>query len=154
MLTVKYFDREAKAAKTLLIPTDVLGVLVPEQEGIPPLEVTVNTDVVRIDTQSGERVAIYEFSEVVADAGLLPAGDEPEGHVKVEYDLQFTGGEYAGVGQMAYIPLSVIGEAEDMDGDERLKWAFEKVTGHNPVHIIHYTYDEIYDAEGNLFDSH
>ena len=64
--------------------------------------------------------------------------------IRVEYDLNFFGGDYNGVGQFAYVPLEDIGHTPDA-----VEAAFEKLTGHDRVHIIHYTPDETFDENGN-----
>ena len=62
--------------------------------------------------------------------------------IAVEYDLKYFGGDYHGYGATALMPL---------DGltDENLKERFQKQTGHDPAHIVHYTFDEPVDADGN-----
>ena len=63
--------------------------------------------------------------------------------IRVEYDLEFFGGDYSGVGSFAYVPLADIGHTPDA-----VEAAFKKLTGHNPVHIIHYCPDETFDENG------
>lgn len=63
--------------------------------------------------------------------------------IRVEYDLDFRGGDYNKVGQFAYIPVDDIGHAPDA-----VEAAFEKLTGHSRIHIIHYTPDETFDENG------
>lgn len=58
-------------------------------------------------------------------------------HIQVEYDLQFWGGDYSGVGQFAYVPATLVDEL----GVEE---AFQAHTGIDPVHIVHYSLDELY----------
>lgn len=60
---------------------------------------------------------------------------------KVEYDLNFFGGDYSGVGSMVYIPND-----EDLDIHEM----FRRMTGIDPVHIIHIPLDETYTIDGEL----
>lgn len=64
--------------------------------------------------------------------------------IRVEYDLSFFGGNYSGVGQFAYVPVDDIGHAPDS-----VEAAFEKLTGHKRVHIIHYCPDETFDEKGH-----
>jgi len=66
-------------------------------------------------------------------------------HYQFEYSLDYSGGDYDGVGDFAYVPV----ELADKIGEEE---AFEKVTGINPIHIIFYTTDEVYDADGDLME--
>ena len=68
--------------------------------------------------------------------------------VRVEYDLNFWCGDYSGVGQFAYIPLDAISRLRGKNDDKRLRTAFTVLVG-NPEHIIHYTFDEPVDQDGN-----
>ena len=68
-------------------------------------------------------------------------------HFRVEYDLSFTGGEYNGVGQFAYVPLSLVDEG--LSPEE----AFTRHTGLAAVHLIHYALDEPVTAEGGRFEN-
>jgi hypothetical protein len=77
----------------------------------------------------------------------MKASLNPSPHTRVEYDLEFSGGNYDKVGRFAYIPHSLI---DKYDGDAGA--AFKEATGHDPIHIIHYTVDEVYDAEGVRLD--
>jgi len=73
--------------------------------------------------------------------------------VRVEYDLRYSGGDYQKVGDFAYIPLNIIDAVRgNLTDDERLKAAFRATTGHDPIHIVHYTFDEVYDENGNPWD--
>jgi hypothetical protein len=65
--------------------------------------------------------------------------------IEVEYDLEYSGGNYSDVGDFAMIPVELV----DKLGVEA---AFEKHTGHDRVHIIHYCPDDRYNASGELVD--
>lgn len=65
-----------------------------------------------------------------------------EPHASFEYDLEYYGGDYSGVGEFAYVPLRLVDEL----GPRR---AFRQHTGHSPRHIIHYDLDEELNAEGD-----
>lgn len=71
--------------------------------------------------------------------------------VRVEYDLAYAGGNYSGVGEYAYIPWEEIDTHGNGEGALRL--AFRAVTGHDPIHIVHYTFDEVYDQRGNPLEN-
>lgn len=71
-----------------------------------------------------------------------------EKFIRVEYDLDYSGGNYTSVGEFALIPVDELGP-----NGSGLKKAFEKHTGHNPQHIIHYSMDELYDADDNLIEA-
>lgn len=60
--------------------------------------------------------------------------------VKVEYDVNFTGGNYSGVGEFVYVPEDVLGSIES---------AFTAMTGLDGCHIIHRTSDEKFTIEGD-----
>ena len=65
--------------------------------------------------------------------------------IAVEYDLNYFGGhgDYHGCGEEALLPF---------DGltDDNLHERFREQTGHDPTHIVHYTFDDLVDAEGDL----
>lgn len=67
MLKIQYFDRQEKTMKHIEIPADCVGIEIPDQEGAAGLVVTVNTDAVQIH-QIGKRIAMWEFTDVVAEA--------------------------------------------------------------------------------------
>ena len=76
---------------------------------------------------------------------MTQATDPGAPHVRVEYDPEFTGGEYDGVGHFAYLPLAQV-EASGVEA------AFTAATGLDPVHMVHHTLDELYDASGERLD--
>ena len=61
--------------------------------------------------------------------------------IAVEYDLKYYGGDYSGYGEEALMPIEGL-------TDENLKERFREQTGHDPVHIVHYSFDEPVDANG------
>jgi hypothetical protein len=65
--------------------------------------------------------------------------------VRVEYDRNYYGGDYHGVGDFAFL-------AEDGLTDDNLKEHFKDQTGFDPRNIISYTFDETYDSDGELLD--
>ena len=65
--------------------------------------------------------------------------------IAFEYDMEFADGNYSKVGEFAYVPLALCEEL----GEEE---TFEKHTGIDRVHIVHYSSDEIMDQEGNILD--
>lgn len=68
MLTIRYYDRKTKTTKERRINDDVIEIQIPAQEGQRALNINVNTDAVIVDTQYGQRVAMYEFTDMLADA--------------------------------------------------------------------------------------
>ena len=66
---------------------------------------------------------------------------------KVEYDTSFFGGDYSGVGNMVYIP-----DDDDFGLRVDIKEVFQRMTGIDPVHIVHVSLDEEYTFDGELVD--
>jgi hypothetical protein len=62
--------------------------------------------------------------------------------IRVEYDLNYAGGDYSQVGDFAYVPADC-GDVEE---------EFEKVTGYDRIHMIHYSPDELYDEQHDLIE--
>lgn len=74
--------------------------------------------------------------------------------IKVEYDPAYTGGDYSGVGRVSLLPLSAIDAAErDGAGEQSVPRAFRNHTGLDPVHIIHYTMDELCNEHGEPIEA-
>ena len=67
-------------------------------------------------------------------------------YIKVEYDLDYHGGDYSGVGETVLIPLFRVQTLG-------LEEAFERSMLAGSEHIIHYTPDELYDSRGERIDS-
>ena len=67
-------------------------------------------------------------------------------YLLMEYDLQFVGGNYGGVGQFALVPVARV----DAVGAPQ---AFQEETQIDPCHIIHWSADEVYDEYGNLLET-
>ncbi len=65
-------------------------------------------------------------------------------YIRFEYDLDFWGGDYSDVGDFAYVPAK---RCEKI-GYER---AFTEQTGIDAQHLIHYSPDELYDADGEFW---
>lgn len=70
----------------------------------------------------------------------------PGRFIQVEYDVNYTGGNYSAVGDFAYLEM-VDGLCED-SVEER----FEKQTGASRENIVSYSFDELYakDADGEF----
>jgi hypothetical protein len=66
---------------------------------------------------------------------------EPKTFIRVEYDPNFCGGNYSGVGKFVLLPSDT----------ENVEEAFEKKTGLPHCCIVHYSEDELYDEDGNSF---
>lgn len=70
-----------------------------------------------------------------------------EQYIQVEYDETFYGGDYSGTGDFILISLTDI---QNLGGVEN---AFRVMTRMEPVHIIHYSKDELYDSDWNNIDA-
>lgn len=78
--------------------------------------------------------------------GSLDITDYIRDHVpcrKVEYDTSFFGGDYSGVGNVVYIPN---------DDDVDIREMFQRMTGIDPIHIVHIPLDETYTIDGELLE--
>ena len=71
-LQIKYYDREKKMQVVIDVPADVVAILIPAQpdDGLPALEVNVNTDAVLVDRADvPSRVWLQTYIEMLADIG-------------------------------------------------------------------------------------
>lgn len=59
--------------------------------------------------------------------------EEEEGSLSVEYDLDYRGGDYGGVGTFVYLSAKGV-------TDETVASAFQRETGIDPVHIVSYAF--------------
>lgn len=80
------------------------------------------------------------YSSAEMDA-IMSEPDYP--HVRVEFDRNFYGGNYAGLGEHVFVPEALI---DVMEGD--VAAAFAKFTRIDAVHMVGYTGDERFDADG------
>jgi hypothetical protein len=69
--------------------------------------------------------------------------------VRVEWDLNYSGGNYSDVGNFVYIPLDMIDRQKGRSEQSKLEKAFRQMTGQDPVHIVHWSPDEVFDQDGN-----
>lgn len=79
---------------------------------------------------------------------LFNAGPRPSGRAcfRVNYDPDYTGGDYHGTGLFAYVPFALLNQG--MTPEE----AFTHATGVAAVHVVHYSLDESFDAAGDRLD--
>jgi hypothetical protein len=70
-----------------------------------------------------------------------------ERYVQVEYDNQFYGGDYTGTGSFILIRVTDVQRLGSVEN------AFRVMARMEPVHIIHYSEDELYDSKGNHIES-
>ncbi len=108
-------------------------------------------DEVDYEDEQGEAVK-ESLLEVDGEEAYLPfdmVQPEPARKcVRVEWDPEYHGGEYAKVGRFAYIPHEVIDRLPGDDMDSKLRMAFAALIS-DPRHVIHYTFDEVFDQHGN-----
>ena len=80
------------------------------------------------------------YSSAEMDA-IMSDPDHP--HVRVEFDRNFYGGNYAGLGGHVFVPEALV---DLMDGD--VTAAFSKFTRVDAVHMVSYASDERFDSDG------
>lgn len=137
-----------------------------EQYGSPtlwsPNDVDANDEYALTEGEKREAICRfidgYECQEsdwMAIDTHARNVREERQKHIKVEYDKQFSGGDYSGTGCFSYVPLSLIDEcaAKDGAGDDGVAEAFTKHTGVSAAHIIHYSMDELYNRMGESIDN-
>lgn len=89
-------------------------------------------------SQNAAFAASFTSAEMNA---IMSAPDDP--HVQVEFDRNYHGGEYAAVVEPVYVPEALI---DLLDGD--VAAAFAKFTLLDRAHMVGYTGDERFDANG------
>lgn len=58
--------------------------------------------------------------------------DEEDGEfIRVEYDLEYSGGNYVGTGSIIQVPSNLVAKMG-------MHNAFKETTGYDPIHIVHY----------------
>lgn len=67
--------------------------------------------------------------------------------VNVEYDVEFCGGSYSGVGSFIAVPLVLVDLSKGS-----VEPAFTLLTGLHAQHIVHYTLDEVVNQVGDPFE--
>ena len=136
MLRIKYYNRGETEPQFLDINNDVCGVLIEAQEGVPALEVTVNTDAVRIDTQSGSLLFMQDFGDIAAsvEAETVIEGVENNlklGHHEIHIDYGVDGeGDQLGFsgGQMTQSIGALIGTILCKSQDPDIGWKIQTMT--------------------------
>lgn len=94
-----------------------------------------------------EEISNPEASGFRPTAQIGTDGKLKVSHIQVEYDKKFFGGDYSLVGDFALVRLSDVYRLGSVEA------AFKHTTGIEAVHIIHYSEDELYDADWNPIDS-
>ena len=74
-------------------------------------------------------------------------------YVKVEYDLDYTGGEYHGTGQFALVPYDLVlsklaSPIFFEDADAAVAHAFNETVGADAIHIISFSLNDLVYADG------
>lgn len=67
-------------------------------------------------------------------------------YIRVEYDEDFFGGDYSKTGSFAFVSLF------DVNSLGSVGAAFKASVGIETIHIVHYSSDELYDADGELLE--
>lgn len=63
--------------------------------------------------------------------------------IRVEWDADFAGGDYTGVGNLILVPSAAA------SGDGGVEAAFTAAIGFSPDCIVFYTVDELFDQDGS-----
>ena len=113
--------------------------------------------------QTADLLDIEEVSSCVGEIEIklreLNGDDDPEPEYEedlgkcfpVEWDRGYTGGNYNGAGDIAYVPFKLLdGKGEE---SEQVARAFAAHEGVSSCHIVHYTFDEVYDSEGEEWNN-
>jgi hypothetical protein len=69
-LRIKFYAKNSTEPTFVDIPNDVVEVQIPAVEDQPALRINVNTYMVIVDTEEGERVAAYDYRDDIYDAGM------------------------------------------------------------------------------------
>lgn len=88
--------------------------------------------------QNADLAASFSSAEMNA---IMCEIDHP--HVRIEFDMDYYGGDYTSVGQHAYVPEALI----DLLGGD-VAAALAKFKRIDPVHMVGYSGDERFDADG------
>lgn len=94
-----------------------------------------NWSLIEIDLNQYCKGDLFKYDDKTHEM-VLKKNLQNHPHYRVEYDLNYWGGNYDGIGQFTFIPEGlevVVGSVDE---------AFEKVTGINRQHIIYYCLDE------------
>ena len=113
-----------------------------EDEGlVADIQVTV------VIPDTGNQQADYENVRDQVERAVKDKSRPRVKCVRVEYDMDYWGSDYSGVGRFACIPHHVLDRLPGKDLDRKLKTAFTVLVG-DPVHIVHYSWDEPTDQDG------
>jgi hypothetical protein len=78
------------------------------------------------------------------DEIVIADGVDQLPHIRVEYDTNYFGGDYNGIGKFEFIPEGLSPFVFDT-----VKEAFEAYTGIPRQHVIHYSSDETFFPDGS-----
>lgn len=84
-------------------------------------------------------------------AALQEISAELEPHIAVEYDIQFSGGGYEGVGDLIYIPTKLLDAMPPADGVDHVHACFAHATRLPSTCIITYSQDTLYTRSGRFY---
>jgi hypothetical protein len=96
--------------------------------------------------------SLEKCREYLEDQGVGIPGIPVE-CIAVEYDPEYTGGDYDGTGETVYLPVSKIGEHDTEDAHDIAVWsAFKEATGLDSIHIVHYSNEVVTVLDDEEFD--
>lgn len=88
-------------------------------------------------------IAMYSSQEMAAIMDV----DANTPHIKVEFDLNYFGGDYSGTGDIVLIPVALV---DAVGGDVHA--AFEKLTRYSAANVVYFNSDEQYNDRGTLLE--
>lgn len=93
----------------------------------------------------GQELGADELEDYTDHSELDESSDYNGACYRIEYDLNYTGGEYTKFGKYAYVPAELVFA---LNGVHQ---AFEKHTGIDAIHIVHWSSDELFTEDGEEF---
>jgi hypothetical protein len=99
---------------------------------------------ITLNEHSGKPAARLSDDSIV-DLYILKKAVEP--CIRVEYDPEYSGGDYSGVGEFAYIPVKMLDVIQNENFKRKVEIVFEKTTGYFKDNIIHYSNEEFFPDE-------
>lgn len=136
-----------------------------ERQGVALLwsldDVDTADDYALTDAERRETLArfLYRNDPMEADWILLDAcarevRAERVACLRVEYDAAYQGGDYRGSGRFALLPWAEIdARAIEYGVAGAVAAVFRQTTGLDPVHIVHYALDELYNQHGECVEA-
>lgn len=84
-------------------------------------------------------------------AALQQVSAELEPHIAVEYDQQYSGGDYAGAGDVVFLPTKLLDALPASEGVDTVHACFALITGLPASCIVTYSPDTLYTRSGRFY---